>query len=48
MSRNKSSIPTILIVIIVIIILLLFVASLGTIDPGSISKIPDEYKDTKE
>lgn len=49
MSKRKNNDLYILIIIIVIIIILvLFVFTLGNVGPGSIRKIADEYKDSKE
>lgn len=49
MSRRKNNdLHILIIIIVVIIILVLFVATLGSIGPGSIVKIAEEYKDSKE
>lgn len=49
MSRSKNNdLYIIIIVFVVIIILVLFVATLGSVEPGSIVKIAEEYKESKE
>jgi hypothetical protein len=46
--RKNNDLHILIIIIVIIIILVLFVATLGGIGPGSIAKIAEEYKDSKE
>lgn len=48
MNKKESDISTALIIVIVIFILIIYLASLGLINPTEASKIPEEFKDTKE
>lgn len=48
MKKKNSDTTTIFIVFLVIAIIIIFVASLGSINPSDIGKVPQAFKDSKE
>lgn len=51
MNKKDNTIPTwaiALIIVVVIVIIIIYVVSLGNVNAGKITRVPEEFKDSKE